>query len=131
MFRTIIILATMLLASACTEEVQWQDYNTMNIEQLASEGKTVFVQYTADWCVTCLAQEKEILDSREITKLFKDNNVVMIKADWTEWTSDIEEDIKLHGQPGVPMYVVYSAKTGFKPKLLPELITQESIINNI
>ena len=130
MLRTIILLTTMLLASSCAEKLQWQDYNATNIEQLTSEEKTVFVQYTADWCVTCIAQE-EILSSQEIITLFEDNNVVLIRADWTEYSSKIEEDIKLHVQPGVPMYIIYSEKTGFKAKMLPELITEKSIIDNI
>lgn len=131
MLRTIILLTTMLLTSSCAEKLQWQDYNATNIEQLTSEEKTVFVQYTADWCVTCITQEKEVLNSQEITKLFEDNNIVLIRADWTEYSSKIEEDIKLHVQPGLPMYIIYSEKTGFKAKMLPELITEKSIIDNI
>jgi len=131
MFRTIIILATMLLSSACTEEIQWQDYNTTNIKQLASEGKTVFVQYTADWCVTCLAQEENILNSQEVISAFKDNNVITIKADWTDYSEKIDEDIKIHGQVGLPMYILFSRKNGFKAQLLPDKIKQKDVINNI
>jgi len=131
MFRTTIILTAMLLSTACAEETQWQDYKTTNIERLASEGKSVFVQYTADWCVTCLIQEEEVLHSKEITTLFKDNNVVLIKADWTEYSSLIDKDIINNGQTGIPMYVVYSHKTNFKAKTLPESITQKNIIDNL
>ena len=131
MFRIIILLLTALLISSCTEKIQWKDYNTTNIEQLTSEGKTVFVEYTASWCITCLVQKEEILDSREIIKLFKDNNVVAVKADWSDWSSNIEKDLKQHNKVGLPMYIIFSEKTDFKPKLLPEDISFKEIKNNI
>ena len=131
MLRTIVILTAMMLFSGCEQETQWQDYNTTNIEQLTNEGKTVFVQYTADWCITCLLQEKEVLHSEQTKTLFRENKVVLVKADWTEYSSLIDKDIINNGQTGIPMYIVYSQKTKFKAKTLPELITQKNIIDNL
>jgi len=127
-----ILIATICILSACTsEKPEWQNYNDTDIAKLTEQGKTVLVQYTADWCATCQRQEENIFQSEKITKLFKEKNVVWIKADWTNYSSSIKKKIDLHGQSGVPMYVVHSASSKKNGKLLPKHITEKDIIDNI
>ena len=131
MFKTFVIAALLFSACNTTDNPQWQDYNTTSIERLTSEGKTVFVQYTADWCTTCLSQEKNILHSEQMKTLFKNKKVVLVKADWTEYSASIDKDIIANGQTGIPMYIVYSDKNNFNGKTLPELIKQKDISTNL
>ncbi len=124
----------MLLLFGCnsTDKLNWKDYNSTDIAKLTSQGKTVFVYYTADWCVSCDIDERDVLNSKKIKNLFKDNNVVLVKADHTEYSNpNIKKDFETHNYPGVPMYIVYSKNTSFKAKLLPDLITIEDIADNI
>ena len=122
-----ILIATICILSACTsEKPEWQNYNDTDIAKLTEQGKTVLVQYTADWCATCQRQEENIFQSEKITKLFKEKNVV-----WINYSSSIKKKIDLHGQSGVPMYVVHSASSKKNGKLLPKHITEKDIIDNI
>ena len=129
MLKTIITLATACMLAACAaEKPQWQNYQDTDIANLAKQGKTVFVQYTADWCMTCLDQEKNVLHSQEIVEIFRKNNVVLVKADWTEYSENIDKDIIKHGQTGIPMYVLYSADKKTNGHVLPETITKKDIM---
>jgi thiol:disulfide interchange protein DsbD len=92
-------------------------------------GRTIFVDYTAEWCVNCKANEKLVLDTAEVRDAMRRLGVVPFKADYTSPDPEIKEDLERFNRSGVPMYVVYPANQPDKPILLDELLTKSSVIN--
>lgn len=74
-------------------------------------GKHVFVDFTAEWCVTCKANEKATIKTEKVQNMFKDNNVEFVIADWTNEDPIITEVLKEHGRAGVPFYLLYPSDT--------------------
>ncbi len=71
------------------------------------EGRPVFVDFTADWCLNCIAFEKLVLDTQPVQDAFKSKNVLFVKADYTNQPPDIADALKKMGRAGVPAYVLF------------------------
>jgi len=89
---------------------------------LRGEGRPVFVNYTAAWCVTCQVNEKVAFSTAAAAQAFTRTNAAYLKADWTRKDAVIEADLAQHGRAGVPLYLVYDVKGG-PPVVLPQLLT--------
>lgn len=94
----------------------------------ALEGKSpVFVEMTADWCITCKVNHALAINIESTRKAFKDSNVEYLVGDWTNYDKDITAYLESFGRNGVPIYVYYGApdKTGNRPEpvLLPPILT--------
>jgi len=94
-----------------------------SLEALREQGKPVFVDVTADWCITCLANEKAVLFTDEMTAAFANAGVTYMVADWTNYDPLIGEFVRAHGRNGIPLYVLYSGVPGVAPLVLPQLLT--------
>ncbi len=92
-------------------------------------GRTVFVDFTADWCTSCFANEKVVLASEPIRKAFQDQNVVLLKADFTTYSEDIAKLLKQFDAPSVPLYVVYPAGKPEAPIKLPYVLTRQIVLD--
>lgn len=106
-----------------------QDANAWSPERLAelrSEGKTIFVNFTADWCITCLANERATLSTDAVQQAFAVENVHYLKADWTRSDPRITRALAEFGRNGVPLYVVY--RQGEAPEVLPQLLTVDRVL---
>jgi thiol:disulfide interchange protein DsbD len=77
------------------------------------EGRPVFVDFTAAWCLNCIAFEKLVLDTEPIQATFKAKNVLFVKADYTNQPPDIAEALKKIGRAGVPAYVLFRKRGDF------------------
>ncbi|HAG53423.1 MAG TPA: hypothetical protein DCL21_06525, partial [Alphaproteobacteria bacterium] len=104
-------------------------FSKESVIKLNKEGKTVFVDFTAKWCLTCQYNKKTVLDTKAIKDAFEDSNVVFMIADWTNKDSAITDELKLLGRSGVPVYAIYSAYNTQEPTLLPEILTTQ-IVND-
>jgi thiol:disulfide interchange protein len=89
---------------------------------LRAQGKPVFVDFTAAWCVTCQVNEQTALNTAEAVKAFQRTGAVYLKADWTNRDSAIAKALADQGRVGVPLYLVYGTDGG-APKVLPQLLT--------
>ncbi|QFU74502.1 protein-disulfide reductase DsbD [Halioglobus maricola] len=98
------------------------------IEQLRTSGTPVFVDVTADWCITCLANETAVLFTEDITAAFADHGVTYMVADWTNYDADIAEFIASHGRTGIPLYVMYPPAGAGQPFLLPQIVTADIVM---
>lgn len=87
-----------------------------------AEGKVVFVNFTADWCVTCKVNERAALANEGTRALFAGNDTVYMVADWTRRDDVIARALERFGRSGVPLYLVYSPD-GTAPEILPQLLT--------
>ena len=111
-----------------SEKIDWQPYSAELVNELTSSGKNVFIDFTADWCVTCKANELYTISSSKVKASLKKNDIIPLKADWTKEDPQITEALKSYGANGVPLYVVISALEPDKPKVLPTNITPSILI---
>ncbi len=100
------------------------------LTSLRAEGRPVFVNMTAAWCVTCLVNEKVALSSDEVSQTFAKRNVAYLKGDWTKPDPAITAFLREHGRDGVPLYVFYPPK-GQAPVVLPQILTADMVLQEI
>ena len=112
-------------------EIQWKDFATHDVLTMAKEGKTVFVDFTAEWCVTCKAYEKTVIETDEIKAAFAKNCVETVKADYTNEDEEITKWLKKYNRPGVPMYLIIPAGKPDGVITLPDLLTKSSILKGL
>ena len=93
------------------------------LSSLRAQGKPVFVDVTADWCITCLANEQTVLFTDKMTAAFATAGVTYMVADWTNYDPMIGAFVREHGRNGIPLYVLYSGVPGAAPLILPQLLT--------
>lgn len=105
-----------------------QVWTPERVAALQAEGRPVFVNFTAAWCITCLANERVALSSREVKDAFAELKVVYLKADWTNRNSHIAMALAEQGRAGVPLYLFYPGTKGAQPEILPQLLTSDMII---
>ena len=109
----------------------WYRYTPELIEDLAKAGRTVFIDATADWCLTCKANEAAVLNREDFKRAMDSLNVARVKADWTRETPDVTELLRSMGKSGVPAYAIYPAGDRSKQIVLPELLTTSAIVEKI
>ena len=90
---------------------------------IRDRGKAVFVNVTADWCITCLANEKIALSSVIVTDAFAKRGIHYLKGDWTNSDPVLTRLLWQHGRSGVPLYLFYPPVPGAEPQILPQLLT--------
>jgi thiol:disulfide interchange protein DsbD len=105
----------------------WRTWSSGAVAQAQSEGKAVFVDFTAAWCVTCQVNKRLVLDRDSVQAHFASRNVVLMRADWTNQDPQITGTLRQLGRSGVPVYALYPPGSG-KPILLPELLTEGRVI---
>jgi thiol:disulfide interchange protein DsbD len=107
-------------------EVGWETYSPERLAQLRAEGKPVFVDFTAAWCLTCQVNKKVALEKTEVMAKFKEKGVTRLLADWTRNDPTITKGLSELGRNGVPVYVLYPPKG--EPRLLPEVLTPAMVV---
>jgi suppressor for copper-sensitivity B len=115
-------------ATAMFDDVDWRAFDLTAIDAAIAEGKIVFVDVTADWCVTCKVNKRLVLDDEAIMRRLQAPDVVCMRADWTRPDTEIAKFLASYGRYGIPFNVVYGpgARGGL---VLPELLDQESILS--
>lgn len=106
----------------------WIAFSPEKVAALRAEGKPVFVDFTAKWCLICQAN-KVVLHSADITSAFQEKGVVTMTADWTKRDVTISKELEKLGRNGVPVYVLYPADTTQPPYILPQTLTS-SLVND-
>ena len=112
-------------ASLAHGKVAWSE---QTLQELRREGSPVFVDVTADWCITCLANESAVLLTDDMTAAFAEHGVVYMVADWTNYDEDIANFINSHGRTGIPLYLMYPADPSAEPLLLPQILTRDTVL---
>lgn len=114
------------LPSSGAADDLWQPYDKARIEQALDEGRAVFIDYTAAWCITCQVNKKLVLNTDATKALFRRHNVLAIRADWTGHNPAITQALAQLGRNSVPVYAWYPAGES-TPKLLPPLLQERMI----
>ncbi|MEO8461017.1 MAG: protein-disulfide reductase DsbD, partial [Dokdonella sp.] len=113
---------TRLSAPSAVADADSEPYSRARLDALRSEGRTVFVDMTADWCATCKLNERAVLGTDHFRDLLKQTNAVYMKGDWTNVDPAISAFLDEHHSVGVPLYVVYRGKDN-DGEVLPTLLT--------
>ena len=93
------------------------------LQTLRAQGTPVFVDVTADWCITCLANEQAVLFTDDMSRAFEAAGVTYMVADWTNYDPEIGVFVREHGRNGIPLYVMYPGNLQAAPTILPQLLT--------
>lgn len=105
------------------------EFSKAALDKLRAEGKPVFIDATAAWCITCQVNARVAINTHRVMDAFKEHNVTLMIADWTRRNDEITEFLSSFGYKGVPLYVFYPAKG--EPVVLPQLLTQDIVIEAI
>jgi thiol:disulfide interchange protein DsbD len=108
----------------------WQAFTPSKLEAELNEGKIVFVDFTAAWCITCKYNEANILESAAVRESFQRHGVTKMRADWTNGDPEITKLLQRFGRPGVPLYVLYPGKQD-QPFVFPELLTKGIVLDKL
>jgi len=103
--------------------IPWAPYSPGVAAELAQRGYTVYVDYTARWCATCLANKAVAVEIAATHDKMRDLGVLPIKADFTNRNRDIARDLQAHGRPSVPLNLVYPAGRPAEVIELPVVLT--------
>ena len=109
----------------------WYRYSPALIEEFAKAKRTVFIDATADWCLTCKTNEAAVLNRDEFRRAMDSLNVALVKADWTRETPEVNALLHSMGKSGVPAYAIYPAGDADKKIVLPEVLTTAAIVEKI
>ncbi|MDH4039761.1 MAG: protein-disulfide reductase DsbD [Gammaproteobacteria bacterium] len=101
------------------------------LAELRAAGKPVFVDVTADWCITCIANESTVLLTDEVTDAFAAAGIVYMVADWTNYDAEIAAFLRQYNRNGIPLYLMYPADPGLEPLLLPQLLTRNTVLEAV
>lgn len=115
--------------NTAAESAVWQPWNPQAAEKAAAEGRKVFVDFGASWCLTCQVNERAVLNQKRVLDAFAKHRVLLLKADWTNNDPQITQALEQFGRSGVPLYVYYNGNPGQAPQVLPEVITADMIVN--
>lgn len=97
------------------------------VAALQKQGRPVFVNFTAAWCITCIANERVALSRQEVQERFARNGVAYLKADWTNRDAAIAQALAEHGRAGVPLYLFYPGVAGAPAEILPQILTPDTL----
>jgi thiol:disulfide interchange protein DsbD len=114
-------------AQGSSETLAEEAYTPERLAALRAEQRPVFVNFTADWCVTCKVNERVALSSPDVSRAFETTGVVYLKGDWTSRDPVIAAALAEHGRAGVPLYLLY-APGAAEPRILPQLLTKGVVI---
>ena len=109
------------LASTSSATLPSEPFSEARLSELRAAGQPVFAYFTADWCITCKANEAAAIQRTETAEMFKAANVAVLMGDWTRPDPGISRFLEKHGRAGVPLYIYYAP--GKEPVILPQILT--------
>ena len=125
----ILCLIFFFLYSEKKENLVWEKFDENLISDHIDNNNLIFVDFTADWCVTCKFNKFTTLDNQEVINYFLKNNVKLIRGDWTKKDENILNFIKKYERFGVPVNIIYS-KNMKEGLVLPEILSKSVLIDN-
>jgi thiol:disulfide interchange protein DsbD len=134
---TLALLATLLRATpapatmrADANGIPHEAYSAARLDALRKQGRPVFINATAAWCITCLVNERVAFSSGAVREAFAKNHVACLIADWTRRNPEITRLLEAHGRDGVPLYLYY-APGATDAKVLPQVLTESAVLSAV
>ena len=106
----------------------WLDFDTIKLKELVNENNIVFVDITADWCLTCFYNKKTVLDRNKVKNIFEKHDVKKMRGNLTKPNKEINEYINSFGRFGIPVNVIYSSSAP-QGILLSEVLTVRNLLS--
>jgi suppressor for copper-sensitivity B len=107
--------------------IDWVPFDEAQAETLSSQGTLVFVDVTADWCLTCKVIERGVLETEKIANAFRSDSVVAMQADWSQPDPKILAYLNKYGRSSIPFYILY--RPGKEPHIFNESLTKKRLLN--
>lgn len=108
-----------------------EPFSTQRLHELRQQGRAVFVDLTADWCITCKVNEKSTLETAQIQQAFRDAGIIYMVGDWTDYNPEITALLSEYQRSGIPLYLLFPARPNAEPLLLPQLLTPGIVLKFI
>ena len=102
-------------------------YTPQLLDDLREENSLIFLNFTADWCITCKVNEAVALKTTKVSKLLADKNITYMEADWTRKDPIISSTLEQYGRTGLPLYLLFPSKGD--PLILPEILTEDILLS--
>jgi thiol:disulfide interchange protein len=115
--------------AASTSMLEGEAWSEARVAELRAEGRIVFVNFTADWCITCKVNEKVVFTNAQVRRALADRKVAWLTADWTNPDPAIAAALARHGRSGVPLYLLYPPQG--EPEILPQILTPATVIEAV
>ncbi|MBX7157383.1 MAG: thioredoxin family protein [Verrucomicrobiae bacterium] len=112
-----------------SSQMDWKPYSPQALQNALQTTQPIFIDFTADWCLSCKVNERVALNIDQTQKLFERHQVIAFKADWTTRNPEVSEALASYGRAGVPFYLFYPADRSKSPVILPEILTPQIIAN--
>ncbi|MEX0963486.1 MAG: protein-disulfide reductase DsbD domain-containing protein [Pseudohongiellaceae bacterium] len=106
----------------------YEVFSTARLNEIQAQGRPVFVNMTAAWCITCLANEQTTLSTERVGQALLDNDITYMKGDWTNEDPEITEILEQFNRPSVPLYVLYPGDSSKEPIILPQILTPGMVV---
>ena len=101
----------------------YEVFSSQRLDDLQADGRPVFVNMTAAWCITCLANEQTTFSTDRVKQAMSDNDITYMKGDWTNEDPEITAVLEHFNRPSVPLYVLYPGDSSKEPVILPQILT--------
>jgi thiol:disulfide interchange protein/DsbC/DsbD-like thiol-disulfide interchange protein len=111
------------MGSSTKDEEVWQPWTPAAVDAALAQGRPVFVDFTAAWCLSCKVNERVALETDEVRAAFAQKNVALFRADWTHADPDITATLQQYHRDGVPLYLYYTPAARDAPEILPAVLT--------
>jgi thiol:disulfide interchange protein DsbD len=111
--------------------LSWEPYSEAKVAELASAGRSIYLDFTADWCITCHANKLVVFSSQEVRNLLEQKKVALLRADWTAQNKSITEALAKYGRNGVPLNVLIPNGNRQNALILPSILTAGLIQENL
>lgn len=121
------LAAPVVTLSEDGEETAFETYSSQRLAELRATDQPVFINLTADWCITCLVNERVALSSEKIVQLMDEQGIVYLKGDWTNSDPQITALLNKFQRSGVPLYLVYPRSSG-PAQILPQILSESVVI---
>ena len=108
--------------------IQWHNWSPSAVIAAQKNGQTVLVDFTAKWCMTCIANKKTSIDISSVRSLIAEKNIKVFRADFTRRPDHITRELAKWNRVGVPLVLVFSADINKKPQILPEVLTPSIVL---
>jgi thiol:disulfide interchange protein len=117
------------VSKVTTSLIEWTPYSQELVQELHIQGQAMFINFTADWCITCKFNERLVINTKSVSEALLSNNIIPIKADWTTNSPVITRALAEYNAYGVPLYVFIPSDSTREPVVFPVIVTRGMLVN--